>query len=249
MATKSCVFLAVVLPGIILASVPFAADAAAAPKPYEGKGLVASYLRCEYLVDPLGLGETAPRLSWIVESGERGQQQTAYRIMVASSKALLDYERGDLWDSGKVGSSETIGAPYQGRPLTSFQHCFWKVKVWDQAGRESPWTEPAMWAMGLLKTEDWRAQWIGYDKARQRPSTDAPLEGAKWIWHAADEIGKVPKCRRLFYATFTLPPGTKVKHAELCASADDGMQLALNGHLRLTTEARTTVGGRREKPT
>jgi alpha-L-rhamnosidase len=216
----------------------FSAPASEALKPYTGKGLMASYLRCEYLVNPLGVGEMAPRLSWIVESGQRGQQQTGYRILVASSEQALKQDRGDLWDTGNVASGETIGAPYQGAPLASFQRCFWKVKVWDRAGRESAWSPPAMWEMGLLRPEDWKADWIGYDKARQRPTSQAPLEGAKWIWHAADEIGNVPKCRRLFFATFTLPPGTQVKRAEVCASADDGMQFALNGHVRLTSEAK-----------
>ena len=238
MATKPCSFLFPILLGSILISVSLAAAAAKAPKPYEGKGLAASYLRCEYLANPLGVGETAPRLSWIVESGERGQTQAGYRILVASSEELLKQDRGDLWDSGNVADSETIGTPYQGAPLAPHQRCFWKVKVWNQAGRQSAWSEPAMWAMGLLKPEDWKAQWIGYDKARQRPTSEAPLDGAKWIWHAGDEIGNVAKCRRLFFATFTLPPGTKVKRAELCASADDGMQFALNGHLRVTTEAK-----------
>ena len=207
------------------------------PTPYTGKGLVASYLRCEYLVDPLGIEERAPRLSWIVESGERGQKQTAYRLLVASSKQSLQAERGDLWDSGRVASDETIAVTYQGPPLVSHQRCFWKVKVWDRDGREAVWSEPAMWTMGLLKPEDWTAEWIGYDKARQRPAAEAPLNGAKWIWHAADKIGKVPKCQRLFFTTFTLPSFAKVKRAELWASADDGMKFAVNGHLRLTSEA------------
>src|ERR1035441_8271326 len=50
------------------------------PKPYTGKGLAPAYLRCEYLIDPLGIDERAPRLSWVVESGERGQRQTAWRV-------------------------------------------------------------------------------------------------------------------------------------------------------------------------
>ena len=220
----------------MLAAVSFASSKA--PEPYTGKGLQATYLRCEYLANPLGVGETAPRLSWIVESGERGERQSAYHILVASREELLKQDKGDLWDSDKMAGDETIGTPYNGTPLGSFQRCFWKVKVWDQANRESAWSQPAMWAMGPLKPEDWKADWIGYDKARQRPKTEANLEGAKWIWYPEDEVGQVPKCRRLFFATFTLPSGTKVKSAELCASADDGMQFALNGHARVTTEAR-----------
>ncbi len=207
-------------------------------KTYTGKGLRPAYLRCEYLVDPLGLEERAPRLSWIVESGERGQRQTAYRLVVASSEALLKKESGDLWDTGKVASDETIGTAYQGKPLASHQQCFWKVKVWDKDGKESPWSKPAMWSMGLLTPGDWKAEWIGYDKSRQKNLVDAPLDPARWIWHAADAPGKAPKCKRLFLTTFTLPEGAKVKRAELCASADDGMRFAINGHVRLITEAK-----------
>ena len=208
------------------------------PKPFTGKGLAPTYLRCEHLVDPLGIDETTPRLSWIVESGERGQRQTAYYLLVASSEKLLHQDQGDLWDTGKVTGDETICAPYQGQPLHSHQRCFWKVKVWDKDGRESPWSKPAMWSMGLLQPGDWKTDWIGYDKPRQKGLQKDPLEQAKWIWHAADEPGKVPKCQRLFFYTFTLPDGVKVKQAEVCASADDGMKFAVNGHLRLTTEAR-----------
>ena len=238
MATKLCSLLSTVLLIVLSQTSSGAAAPSMPPMPYSGKGLQPAYLRCEYLVNPLGIGEPAPRLSWVVESGERGQRQTAYRILVASNEALLKQDRGDLWDTGKVTGDETIGTPYQGAPLSSHQRCFWKVKVWDTAGRESAWSGPALWSMGLLQPQDWKAEWIGYDKARQRPATEAPLEGAKWIWHAGDEIGNVPKCRRLFVATFTLPEGAKVKQAEVCASADDGMQFALNGHVRVTTEAK-----------
>src|SRR5664279_3290295 len=107
-------------------------------KAYTGQRLAPMYLRCEYLVDPLGIDEPTPRLSWVVESGERGQRQTACRLLVASSEKLLSKDQGDLWDTGKVASDETIGTPYQGQPLVSQQRCFWKVKVWDKDGRESP---------------------------------------------------------------------------------------------------------------
>lgn len=53
------------------------------------EALTASDLRCEYRVNPAGIGVTAPRLSWILQSGRRGQKQTAYRILVASSPDRL----------------------------------------------------------------------------------------------------------------------------------------------------------------
>jgi alpha-L-rhamnosidase len=230
-ASGSVIFLvSIFLSSALLAPLPCTA------KEYTGQGLAPTSLRCEYRVDPLGIEELAPRLSWVVESAAREQRQTACRLLVASSEKLLSQNQGDLWDTGKVASDETIGTIYRGQPLASHQRCFWKVKVWDKDDRESPWSKPALWSMGLLQPGDWKADWIGYDQPRQRNLLEAPLGAAKWIWHAADEAGKVPKCQRLFCYTFTLPEGAKMKQAELCASADDGMRFAINGHLRLTTE-------------
>ncbi len=228
----SAVLLLLVFPGSVAAST----RAAASPERYTGKSLMPVYLRCEALVNPLGLQEPAPRLSWILESGERSQRQTAYRILVASSEDLLNKNLGDLWDTTLVKSDETLNIVYQGKPLSSYQVCFWKVKVWDQDGRESSWSIRARWSMGLLKAEDWKAEWIGYDKPRQGSTGAQPFEDAKWIWHAADRAGNVPKCRRLFVANFMLPAGAKVKTGKLYATADDAMQFAVNGHMALASE-------------
>jgi len=88
-------------------------------------------LRCEYLVNPLGIDAAKPRLSWIMTSSRRGEKQTAYQILVASSPKLLANDKGDLWDSGKVASDESAQIVYAGAPLVSRQSCFWKVRVWD----------------------------------------------------------------------------------------------------------------------
>ena len=71
----------------------------------------------------------------IAESGVRGQRQTAYQVLVATSEAALRKDQGDLWDSGKVGSDQSLHVVYAGEPLASEQACWWKVRVWDQAGR------------------------------------------------------------------------------------------------------------------
>ena len=117
-------------------------------------------LRCEYAVNPLGADVASPRVFWIVESKERGQKQTAYQILVASSSEKLAKDRGDLWDSGKVASDETIQIPYAGQPLKSSQQVFWKVRAWGVEGKVSAWSKPATWTMGLLNPEDWHAKWI-----------------------------------------------------------------------------------------
>ncbi len=118
-------------------------------------------LRCEYLENPQGIDVARPRLSWIAESNDRGWTQSAYQMQVAGTKENLEQNRGDLWDSGKVLSNESIHRVYEGMPLKSGMECFWKVRVWDQQGRVSAWSRPAMWSMGLLNESDWKAQWIG----------------------------------------------------------------------------------------
>lgn len=116
--------------------------------------------RCEYLVNPRGIDEVRPRLSWELESRERGQFQTAYRILVASSAELLANDEGDLWDSGKVSGDATHQIAYQGVPLDSRLQCFWKVCTWDRHDVLSGWSEPALWTIGLLAEKDWSAKWI-----------------------------------------------------------------------------------------
>jgi alpha-L-rhamnosidase len=117
-------------------------------------------LRCEYLTDPLGIDASNPRLSWILSSDQRGERQTAYQILVASSLDLLNANTGDLWDSGKVISDETSQIAYGGEPLGSRQNCFWKVRTWDHDGNPSAWSSTARWQMGLLQPSDWKAEWI-----------------------------------------------------------------------------------------
>ena len=74
-------------------------------------------LKCEYRVDPLGIDERAPRLSWALDSEGRGQIQSAYRILVAGSEEDLEAEENLLWDSGRVESGRTVGVEYGGEAL------------------------------------------------------------------------------------------------------------------------------------
>jgi alpha-L-rhamnosidase len=130
-----------------------------------------SRLRCEYLENPLGIDESKPRLSWMISDSKseipnlksslaRGQLQTAYQILVASSPGLLANDQGDLWDSGKVVSDRSIQVEYAGKPLESRQFCHWKVRVWDKDGKPTAWSAPAGWSMGMLKPDDWQAKWV-----------------------------------------------------------------------------------------
>ncbi len=122
--------------------------------------LLPTALRCESSINPLGVDIAKPKLSWQVESDARGARQTAYQLLVASSPTRLAQDQGDLWDSGRVRSSETVYIPYDGAPLRSSQPAFWKVRVWDQDQQVSPWSDEATWTMGLLAEGDWCGVWI-----------------------------------------------------------------------------------------
>jgi alpha-L-rhamnosidase len=121
-------------------------------------------LRCEMLANPIGIDATSPRFSWQLDGEQRGLKQVAYEIMIASSLTKLNNNEGDLWNSRKVLSDQSIMISYEGKPLQSRQQCFWKVKLWTNKGGES-WSEPASFTMGLLKQTDWRAKWIGFERS------------------------------------------------------------------------------------
>src|ERR1035441_8993039 len=109
---------------LLLAAAILAARAAAAESP------VVEGLRCEYLVNPLGIDVDQPRLSWISVQSARGWRQTAYRILAASTPENLRKDAGDLWDSGKVNSDQSTWLAYAGKPLTYGMRAYWKVRVW-----------------------------------------------------------------------------------------------------------------------
>ncbi|HEU5015093.1 MAG TPA: glycoside hydrolase family 78 protein [Roseiflexaceae bacterium] len=118
-------------------------------------------LRCEYRSNPLGIDVAEPRLSWQLQSDERGARQTAYQVLVASSPEKLADGQGDLWDSGKINSDQSIQVAYAGSKLGSGQRAWWTVRRWGQDGQASDYAEPAWWEIGLLDRADWAGQWIG----------------------------------------------------------------------------------------
>ena len=117
-------------------------------------------LRCEYLNNPIGMDEPRPRLSWTLASSKRGVVQSAYEVQVATTQELLELGRADVWDSGKVVSTEQNQVEYTGRPLSSMQGCFWRVRAWNGADEAGPWSDAASWEVGLREASDWKSQWI-----------------------------------------------------------------------------------------
>ena len=189
--------------------------------------------RCEYLKAPLGIDVRKPRLCWTMVSNQRGQKQTAYQVLVASSAKLLEGDIGDLWDSRKVESNQSIHIEYAGKPLKSRMQCHWKVRVWDKHGRISDWSQPAFWTMGLLDEDDWKARWIGLD--REAPETLALMKSllirnAKWIWSPErDHPAKsAPADKRFFRRVFELPKDRIIRKSRLQIACDNEFTLWVN---------------------
>ncbi len=172
--------------------------------------------RCEYLADPLGIDVQLPRLSWKLTAADprsRGQSQTGYQVLVASTKALLDGDKGDLWDSGMVSSDQSVNVVYGGKPLGSGIECYWKVRVKDEQGRTSAWSKPGRWTMGLLNKSDWSGKWIGtndiFSRGRGFPPPDNKVPD--------------PRLRR----TFDLK--AKPERAMICVASVGYHELYVNG--------------------
>ncbi len=124
-------------------------------------GLQVVNLRCEYAVDPMGVDVEQPRLFWNLESDERGQYQSAWQVIVASSSENLAENMGDLWDSGRVEGRNTTHIRYAGLELEPSQKVYWKVRSWDREGQASEWSEAASWTMGLWEPEHWGdSRWV-----------------------------------------------------------------------------------------
>ena len=131
-------------------------------------------LRTDYRINPLGIGCQNPRLSWEIISDERNVLQTAYHVKAAMSEEDLKSD-SVLWDTGKVLSDQSVQIEYAGIPLKSGQRIFWQVKIWDNKGNASDWSELAYWEMGLLNRQDWKASWIEAD-IKEDVSTSTPAQ-------------------------------------------------------------------------
>lgn len=141
-------------------------------------------LLTDYLAGPLGVDTRSPGFSWRMDDSRRGVVQTAYQIQVATSRALLDSGRPDMWDSGKVRSRASVAIPYGGKQLKSRTAYYWRVRLWDGKGSAGEFSKPASFETGMLDRKDWRAGWV----AVPLPSGNgyhsefgASVDDAKWV--------------------------------------------------------------------
>ena len=120
-------------------------------------------LKCEYKTNPIGIDSAKPRMSWKIKTSKRAVEQSAYHIRAAENSDDLASTANLIWETNKVKSDQSTHMVYQGPYLASRQRIWWQVRVWDNNGNLSDWSEPASWEMGLLKSDDWVADWIEPD--------------------------------------------------------------------------------------
>ncbi len=119
-----------------------------------------SDLTCDHLKNPLGLENTAPLLSWVINSDISGQKQTAYQVVAATSVGDLENDNFEKWNSGKIENNQSVLVKYAGDKPGSRERIYWKVRIWDKDGKSSPWSDPAWFETGLLEKSEWQAKWI-----------------------------------------------------------------------------------------
>ena len=158
------------LPTVLHAGVP---SSAAKPSMF-----CVGELQTDYRVNPLGLEVRHLRFSWRVNGGD----QSAWQLQVAGAPNKLLGSAADLWDSGKRDGGLTTKVAYEGTPLASRQRVWWRVRAWDQTGKESAWSEPAWFETGLLNEADWNgAQWIGCNRDYSAPQFAPQDQMGPWI--------------------------------------------------------------------
>lgn len=191
----------------------------------EDSTLRVSELRCQSLRNPIGIDKQNPTFSWKIKSDEKNIAQTAYRIVVASSKDKLD--NPDIWDSGIKYSNQNAFIPFEGKSLKTGQKYFWRVKIQDNKKDTSSWSKPASFVTGILSEEEWQvAKWIGYEELQDSlklfPGFHA-LEDEEQLGNKAKKRAIIPKFRKDFKVS------KKVEKAFVYVSGLGQFQFFLNG--------------------
>jgi alpha-L-rhamnosidase len=181
-------------------------------------------LRCDSLVQPLGLDTPAPMLSWRIVDDAPGAKQTAYRLTVFVDRLNAVKQGTPLWDSGKIVSGVSNGAAYQGPPLLPEKRYFWRVQVWDKDNKPYSTSDLSWWETGLMKSSNWEGKWIGYENAELHSIRES---GAIWITNTATTDTMPGDTRHDFRLRF--PLSKSIARAVLYATGEDTAAAWING--------------------
>jgi alpha-L-rhamnosidase len=190
---------------------------------YADAQIAVDRILCEYKVAPGIIDMQRPRLSWELCSAQHNVRQMAYQVLVADDTVLLNLNKGNIWDSKKVLSAESIQIPYSGKKLKSAHTYFWKVMVWDNHYHISKWSKSGKWQMGLLSSFDWKkAQWIGYEAMPDSLRLVPALENSDDLrWNTGTDV--LPLLRKEFVLH------GKIKQATVFVTGLGQFELSVNG--------------------
>jgi alpha-L-rhamnosidase len=155
-------------------------------------------LRCEYIENPLGIDTKIPRLSWTLSSTERNAMQSAYEIIISERIGDIQKQVGNVWSSGKVVSSQQNNIEYRGGALKSFARYYWSVKVYNQNGEASSWSQPAWFETAMLEASDWKAKWISDGKNQPAKDEDYYKEDRMPLFRKEFSAAKAIASARLY---------------------------------------------------
>jgi len=144
-------------------------------------------LRVEYRTNPINVFTPKPRFSWKIRTDKKNLLQTSYYIEVANNPEFLS----PIWKSGKVESEASHLIPYGGTALASVSRFFWRVKIADNQGEESPWSETAFFETTILNGSEWQAVFISAEDSDAGNSSAASLLRREFT-----VSGKIKKARR-----------------------------------------------------
>ncbi len=163
-----------------------------------GQNLQVVHLKTDYQTTPLGFDNQNPEFSWILQSAERGTNQTIFEIRISDDQKKLD--AGNCWQSGKISGNQSFGIRYAGKPLKSFTRYFWKVRVWDQNDKVSEWSTSSWFETSMLKSSDWKAQWISDRRPLPEKDEDFYKETPNPLLRKEVKLKKELKSARLYMA-------------------------------------------------
>lgn len=147
----------------------------------------ATHLKCEYLVNPIGIDAVSPRLLWQQNDRREGAVQTACQVIVGTDSVQVSGGKGDCWDSGKAGSSGQL-VTYQGKVLQPFTKYYWTVILWDKDQKKMNPAPVASFETGMMKIGNWKGTWISDSK-------DIALKPAPYFRKQFQPSGKVKSAR------------------------------------------------------
>lgn len=168
------------IPGLILLAIASACS--------DNKGGFSAYnLKCEHLVNPLGIDAMNPRFTWQIRDERMGARQSAFRIIVGHDSAAVSQGKGDVMDSGKIGSELNL-IVYNGRQLAPLTRYFWSIQLWDKKGKPSGISEVASFETGMIENKNWKGSWIS-------DTRDINLKPAPYFRKSFNIPGKISYAR------------------------------------------------------